>query len=122
MTKTANALCSPEEHIHTSRTFQAVDPAAVEHCAKIFRAMGVTSRLRLVARLAQGRACVGDLAGAEGESIATISQRLRVLRADNIVRRERKGKHIFYFLADKHVQDLVLNGLAHASEPNHPAS
>lgn len=78
--------------------------------------MGDTSRLRLLTRLADGPACVGELAEAEGESITTISQRLRVLRADNIVRGKRDGKHILYSLADQHMLDLVRNGLDHAVE------
>ena len=78
--------------------------------------MGETSRLRLLAQLAHGPACVGELAATEGESITTISQRLRVLRADNIVNRKRDGKHVLYSLSDKHMLDLVVNGLAHAAE------
>lgn len=69
-----------------------------------------------MAHLAQGEACVTELAKLEGESLTVISQRLRVLRADNIVNRRRDGKHILYYLADQHVLDLVFNGLAHASE------
>ena len=69
-----------------------------------------------MARLAQGEACVTELAEIEGESITVISQRLRVLRADNIVGRRRDGKHIFYYLPDQHILDLIFNGLAHASE------
>lgn len=75
--------------------------------------------MRIVARLTQASACVGDLAEMEGESITTVSQRLRVLRADNIVRRTRDGKHVVYALADQHMVDLVMNGLAHASEKHH---
>ena len=56
------------------------------------------------------------MAEAERESITTISQRLRVLRADNIVRRTRGGKHMIYALADQHMLNLVSDGLAHAAE------
>jgi len=93
-----------------------VGQSSIERTARIFRALGEAPRIRLLARLAQGEACVTELAGLEGESITVISQRLRVLRADNIVGRRRKGKHILYFLSDQHVMDLVFNGLAHASE------
>ena len=78
--------------------------------------MGDAARLRLLVRLAEGAACVGELAEVEQESVATISQRLRVLRADNIVRGKRDGKHILYSLTDQHMVDLVRNGLAHAAE------
>lgn len=48
--------------------------------------------------------------------MSTISQRLRVLRAENIVVRRRQGKHVLYSLVDRHVAELVLNALAHADE------
>lgn len=57
-----------------------------------------------------------ELAQAEHENISTISQRLRVLRSENLVVRKRRGKHINYGLADQHVMDLIFNALAHASE------
>jgi DNA-binding transcriptional ArsR family regulator len=60
--------------------------------------------------------CVTELAACEQESLPTISQRLRILRAENLIIRRRRGKHINYALADQHVMDLVFNALAHATE------
>jgi ArsR family transcriptional regulator len=60
--------------------------------------------------------CVTELAASEQESLSTISQRLRVLRSENLIVRRRRGKHINYALADQHVMDLVFNALAHATE------
>jgi len=93
-----------------------VGPEALEVAARLFRAIGDTPRLRLLALLSQGEACVTELAQAEGENISTISQRLRVLRSEHLLVRKRRGKHINYGLADQHVMDLVFNALAHASE------
>lgn len=84
--------------------------------ARLFRAVGDVPRLRLLALLAQGEACVTELAESEKESLSTISQRLRVLRGENLIARRREGKHILYSLADQHIFDLVFNALAHASE------
>jgi ArsR family transcriptional regulator len=107
--------CTAENHA-PHRLQIPVDERAIERTARIFRALGEPARIRLVALLAQGEACVTELAELEGESITVISQRLRVLRSDNIVGRRRAGKHAVYYLADQHVLDLVFNGLAHASE------
>ena len=90
--------------------------SSVERAANLFRALGETSRLRLLSRLVEEHRCVGELAEAEGEAMSTISQRLRVLRAENIVVRHRQGKHVLYGLADSHIKDLILNALAHADE------
>lgn len=93
-----------------------MEATALEQASRLFKAIGEVSRLRLLTRLAQGEVCVTELAEAEGETISTISQRLRVLRNENIVVRRRRGKHIIYVLADQHIMDLVFNALAHAGE------
>ncbi|BDC50801.1 hypothetical protein F183_A31170 [Bryobacterales bacterium F-183] len=89
---------------------------AIETASRLFRALGEPSRLRLLALLAQGESCVTELALSEGDDMSAISQRLRVLRSENLVVRRRSGKHINYALADQHIVDLVFNALAHASE------
>ncbi len=108
--------CGPHEHKESYLAKLPIDEQSVERCARIFRALGDPARLRLIARLAQAAFCVGELATVEQETVATNSQRLRVLRSDNIVRRKRDGKHVLYSLADQHMFDLVAKGLAHASE------
>jgi len=107
--------CTTEEHAATVRQ-PLTDLASLETASRLFRAIGDPSRLRILARLAQGEMCVTELAVCEHESLPTISQRLRVLRGENLITRHRRGKHINYALADQHVMDLVFNALAHASE------
>lgn len=94
----------------------SVSAETLERAAGLFAALGDPPRLRLLSLLAQGPACVSDLAADESEGISTISQRLKVLRNASLVRRRRRGKHIEYSLADQHVVDLVFSGLAHAGE------
>src|SRR5581483_7663334 len=108
--------CSPEEHGSQLNRRPLADAKALERASRLFRAIGEPARLRLLSRLAHVEMCVTELAASEQESLSTISQRLRVLRAENIVIRRRRGKHINYVLADQHVMDLVTNALAHATE------
>ena len=88
--------------------------SALERAAAIFRALGDAARLRLLAQLAAGERCVSDLAA--GEGLSTVSQRLRLLRAEGLVQRRRQGKHIYYALSDAHVALLLTNALEHAAE------
>ncbi|MBV8831905.1 MAG: helix-turn-helix transcriptional regulator [Acidobacteriaceae bacterium] len=81
--------------------------------------MGDQQRLRLLFRLSEGAACVTELAEAERETLPTISQRLRVLRSEDLVKRKREGKHIRYALADDHVRELIAAVFAHARESKH---
>src|SRR5438309_7089052 len=108
--------CDSPQHVPRLDS-NPVSPASIEAAARLFRALGDGSRLKLLAHLFDGERCVGDLAELEGEALSTISQRLRVLRTENIITRRRQGKHVNYALADSHVRDLVANALAHASEP-----
>jgi DNA-binding transcriptional ArsR family regulator len=112
----AEPSCTVDEHSSEREQKPVVDSAALERASRLFRAIGEPARLRIVSRLSQGEMCVTELAALEGESLSTISQRLRVLRSENIIVRRRRGKHINYGLADQHVMDLVFNALAHATE------
>jgi DNA-binding transcriptional ArsR family regulator len=112
----AEPSCTADEHSPERVRKSFVDDAALEKASRLFRAIGEPARLRILSRLAQGEMCVTELAASEGESLSTISQRLRVLRSENIIVRRRRGKHINYGLADQHVMDLVFNALAHATE------
>ncbi len=104
-------------HKHPLRSVD-VSEEALERAARLFRAIGDPPRLRLLTVLARGEACVSELAG--GEQLSSVSQRLRILRGEEIVSRRREGKHIYYALADEHIASLVENALAHAAEPPRP--
>jgi DNA-binding transcriptional ArsR family regulator len=106
--------CDPDEHPETAPV--KLNEAAVKRASRLFRALGDPARLRLAARLAEKERCVTELAAAEEEELSTISQRLRILRSENIVRGKRRGKHIDYVLADQHITQLVMDALAHGSE------
>lgn len=115
MARATKPDCKPADHRGAARHLP-VNPEAMDRAAAIFRALSEVPRLRILALLSQGPSCVSELAAAEGEDLSTISQRLRVLRAERLVKRQREGKHINYSLADQHILDLVFNALAHASE------
>ena len=114
--KPSDRCCGPQDHRRGAFRRPSVDPGALERAASLLKALGDVPRMRLVALLAQGEACVSELAAAEQEHLSTVSQRLKVLRAEQLVVRRREGKHIHYALADQHIVDLIFNVLAHASE------
>jgi ArsR family transcriptional regulator len=96
-----------------------LQPASVDSCeraASIFRALGDVNRLRLLTVLAKQELCVSDLTGVLNDNLPAVSQRLKLLRAERLVRTRRQGKHIFYSLADSHIAELIANGLAHGEE------
>lgn len=105
--------CGSGDHVHQPVAF---DLNACERAAAIFRALGDPQRLRLLIMLEARSCCVSELAESLKEPLPAISQRLRVLKSERIVRSRRDGKHVFYSLADEHISRLVTNGIMHAME------
>ena len=118
----SEAVDDPEcvEGAHPERPpFAAPSDGILESAATMLSAAGDPARLRLLLRLAEGERCVTELAEAEGEKLATISARLKLLHTARLVTRRREAKHVHYALADHHVLRLVRDVLDHAAEETH---
>ena len=70
--------------------------------AAVFSALADPTRLKLVKLLCRQRdpdaLCVNALAGLLGVTQSAVSQHLRVLRSIGLVKGERRGYHIHYFV------------------------
>jgi DNA-binding transcriptional ArsR family regulator len=110
------AACEPTEHATRATIEPGVTEEAYERAAGFFRAAGDLARLKLLVRLADGEWCVTELAQAAHVTLPTVSQQLRLLRAEGLVKRRRVAKHVYYALADGHIRDLLRSALEHAAE------
>lgn len=115
-----------EGHIsppHESFLANRYSAETVEKAVRLFKAIGDPERLGLLSLLAGREACVSELSEGTNAELSTVSQRLRLLRAEGLVARRRAGKHIYYSLADHHVTELIQSALEHSSEkPEGPAA
>jgi ArsR family transcriptional regulator, lead/cadmium/zinc/bismuth-responsive transcriptional repressor len=95
----------------------ALVPAdTVTALAETFRALGDPSRVRILDVLSHGELCVCDLAAVLSLSQSAVSHQLRLLRGLRLVRSRRDGRMVFYALDDRHVVDLLGEGLTHVTE------
>lgn len=79
-----------------------------DQLAQRFRLLSDPSRLRIVyALLEAGEICVGDLADLIGSSESATSHQLRQLRLAGLVRSRKRGREVFYRIADGHVRILL---------------
>lgn len=109
--------CEGEGH---SRVRTTIDADACARAAAIFRVLGDPQRLRLLMLLEASERCVSEVCDLLDEPMPAVSQRLRLLKSERIVRSRRDGKHVYYALADEHVSRLVTNGVMHAMEDSSP--
>ena len=94
-----------------------------ELLADRFKLLGDASRLRMIyALLESGEVCVSDLASLVGSSDSATSHQLRQLRLAGLVRARKRGREVFYRVADTHVRlllDVAVEHYLHGHE-RHP--
>lgn len=83
----------------------------------IFKALADETRLKIAFSLTiEEEMCVCDVAAVIGSSVATASHHLRYLRVQALAKSRRKGKMVYYSLADDHIYKLVKIAHEHAIE------
>jgi ArsR family transcriptional regulator len=111
------ATCQVADHANVrERLEQGAPLESCRRAAALFRALGDPNRIRLLVLLQEGEKCVTELAEILNDGLSSVSQRLKLLRAERLVDFRRDGKHIIYALADQHVALLVANALEHVCE------
>lgn len=89
--------------------------AIYEQIARIGQAASSPNRLELLDLLSQGERTVEALARQTGQSVATTSHHLQVLRRARLVDAEKSGLYVTYRLADPQVEAFLL-GLRQLAE------
>ena len=80
-----------------------------EQLARVGRATASPGRLELLDLLSQGAHTVQSLARATGQTVATASHHLQVLRRSRLVEAEKAGLYVTYRLADARVGEFCLH-------------
>lgn len=90
-----------------------LDSFTASRVADLYKALSDPTRVRIISILAHTELCVGSLCLMLDMSQPAVSHQLRTMRNLRIVSARKVGRHVFYTLADEHIQDLFDMGLAH---------
>lgn len=88
----------------------------LEELSNLFKSVGDIKRLRILLALREGEIQVSLLANKLEMSISALSHQLKVLRIARLVKSEKKGKEVYYQLADDHVLNILVTGCDHILE------
>lgn len=88
----------------------------IGYMAELFKILGDTTRVRILAALSVSELCVCDIAVLLDMSNSAISHQLRVLKQTHLVRHRRKGRTVFYSMADTHIMQLLETALEYSCE------
>lgn len=78
------------------------------------KALADETRLRALLALRGGELCVCQLIELLGFAPSTVSKHMSILRAAGLVESEKRGKWVYYRLADKGADDTVTKALSWA--------
>ena len=84
--------------------------------SEFFKIFGNPTRLKIISLLAVDDLCVCDICEALDLNQTTVSNQLRILRANNIVKYQKEGKMARYSLTDLHIEMIYKVGLEHILE------
>ncbi|MFC1961317.1 ArsR/SmtB family transcription factor [Chloroflexota bacterium] len=104
-------LTDPEQA--TQAQAAMIDPATAVVTADLFKALADPTRVRLISALLDTELCVNDITILLGMEQSAVSHQLRTLRDWRLVKRERRGRLMYYSLDDEHVRDLLRMSLEH---------
>jgi ArsR family transcriptional regulator, lead/cadmium/zinc/bismuth-responsive transcriptional repressor len=92
------------------------DEGLVDEAVILLKGFADPTRFKLLLLLRQGEVCVHQLVETLEMSQSAVSHQLRVLRAARLVSYKKRGRHVFYRLADDHVREMLESTLSHSEE------
>jgi ArsR family transcriptional regulator len=84
--------------------------------ANLYKLLADNTRIQLLWALSHEAMCVCDLAVLLGMTKSAISHQLKSLRLAKLVNYDKRGKVVYYSLADRHAKEILDKGFEHITE------
>ncbi len=93
-----------------------VPSESLDSMSRLFKIFGDSTRIHILSALNCHEMCVCDISVLLNMTKSAVSHQLKVLRDSNLIKFQRKGKHVYYSLADDHVREILDVALEHINE------
>ena len=100
---------------HILENLANTDDFTSQKLANVFKILGDSTRIKLLALLTTKEMRVSDIAESLDMGQSAISHQLRVLRDARLVKYRKEGKEAWYSIDEDHVVKLMRQGLDHVS-------
>lgn len=84
--------------------------------AELFKIFGDSTRIRILYCLFDKERNVSEIANTLNMNQSAISHQLKILKNNKLVKSRREGKIIYYSLDDKHIYNIINQGIEHIIE------
>ncbi len=89
------------------------DEAISENLSFLFKSLSEPIRINILFAMLHNEICVQDIATLLGVSQPRVSNQLKLLKLNKLIKSRKDKNNIYYSLDDKHVQDILSIGLKH---------
>lgn len=87
----------------------------IDKSVNIFKTLGDLTRFQIIRALINGEKPVSVIAKELSKSQSAVSHQLKILKDNDLVKSERRGKEVYYDLVDQHVKVIIEQVYHHAS-------
>ena len=109
-----NCFTEKHEEIRQKLADSADFLEEVEEASKIFSMLGEPNRMKIVLALMEGELCVYHICEITGCKQSAVSQHLRKLKDNHLVKARKDANQVLYSICDEHVYTIVNMALEHA--------
>lgn len=92
------------------------DEKLINKAVLLLKGFADPTRFKILCLLKDKEVCVHQIVEAFEISQSAISHQLRILRDARLVVSRKKGRHVYYKLADRHILDMLEDSLSHSKE------
>ena len=107
------------ENLVEAAKSKLLDDEKLLQIADFYKALSDSTRIKIINLLEKSELCVCDISVILNMTKSAVSHQLKNLREMNLVKCKRKGKEIWYTLADNHVKQVFDISLEHILEENY---
>ncbi len=94
-----------EESVENARKDLLNDDLLID-MADFYRALSDSTRIKIINLLVGHELCVCDISSILNMTKSAVSHQLQNLKEMNLIKNRKKGKEVWYSLADNHVKDV----------------
>ncbi len=105
-------LCEHDQLVCLAKAEMLLDEDA-RRIAETFKILGDPTRIKILHALSKRELCVCDIAAVVALGQSAVSHQLRLLRGARLVKYRKEGKMVWYFLDDRHISQLLTQGIEH---------
>lgn len=104
-----------EELVNNAKS-KLLDEDKLLQISDFYKALSDSTRIKIINLLEKSELCVCDISVILNMTKSAVSHQLKNLREINLIKCKRKGKEIWYTLADDHVKQVFDISLGHILE------